>query len=202
MNSAECSPSVPNANEIDQQQLVKHLKYFLWKAVHEKKKEKKTNIVNIKWLSNSSRSTTAEQWGYFKHLPITKPTVTSSGKRILSQIPMSFPFPATGNIRSDNARLMQKPAPPVANQNLAVEPLASGFRFCEKQTWKRKKFNKKKNDEERIRIREKNREKHLFFQEENHVETIVLKTLHFCISYTLKEAFGCQSADGGAEWLV
>uniref|UniRef100_A0A182J3P0 Uncharacterized protein n=1 Tax=Anopheles atroparvus TaxID=41427 RepID=A0A182J3P0_ANOAO len=52
------------------------------------------------------------------NLPIRKPIVTSSGKRILSPIVTNLPLAATGIILNASARLMQNPAPPVANQNV------------------------------------------------------------------------------------
>lgn len=51
---------------------------------------------------------------------MTNPIVTSSGNRILSPMLMNFPPPATGIIRKANERLMQNPAPPVANQNFTL----------------------------------------------------------------------------------
>lgn len=51
---------------------------------------------------------------------MTNPIVTSSGKRILSPMLINLPPPATGIIRKANERLMQKPAPPVANQNFTL----------------------------------------------------------------------------------
>lgn len=50
MNWAACSPLAPNVNEIDQQRLVKHSKYFLWKKTNEKEEKK----FNIEWLNNNS----------------------------------------------------------------------------------------------------------------------------------------------------
>lgn len=44
--------------------------------------------------------------------------VTSSGNLILSPMLMNLPPPAMGNIFKVSARLRQKPAPPVANQNV------------------------------------------------------------------------------------
>lgn len=44
--------------------------------------------------------------------------VTSSGNLILSPILINLPPPAIGNIFNVRARLKQKPAPPVANQNV------------------------------------------------------------------------------------
>lgn len=52
------------------------------------------------------------------NLPIIKPMVTSSGNLILSPILINLPPPAIGNIFNVRARLKQKPAPPVANQNV------------------------------------------------------------------------------------
>lgn len=51
---------------------------------------------------------------------MTNPIVTSSGNRILSPMLINFPPPAMGIIRNANERLIQKPAPPVANQNLTL----------------------------------------------------------------------------------
>lgn len=57
--------------------------------------------------------------------------MTSSGKWILLQKLIRFPFPASKDfIRNDNARLIQKPAPPVANQNLALTSFSFGSLFC------------------------------------------------------------------------
>lgn len=50
------------------------------------------------------------------YIPIMKPTVTSSGKRMRSPMLINFPPPAMGNMRRASARLIQNPAPPVANQ--------------------------------------------------------------------------------------
>lgn len=52
-----------------------------------------------------------------KHLPMIKPTVTSSGNRIRSLIVINFSFRITGAIFITSERLIQNPAPPVANQN-------------------------------------------------------------------------------------
>lgn len=51
------------------------------------------------------------------HLPIKYPIVTSSGSPMRSLIVKSFLFRMTGAIFNASGRLMQKPAPPVANQN-------------------------------------------------------------------------------------
>lgn len=55
------------------------------------------------------------------------PTVTSSGNRMRSPMLISFPPPAMGDMRSASARLMQNPAPPVANQKRTFE--SPDFRF-------------------------------------------------------------------------
>jgi hypothetical protein len=52
--------------------------------------------------------------------------VTSSGNRILSPIAKNLPLPATGNIFWAKARLMQNPAPPVANQKVTFGFLSAG----------------------------------------------------------------------------
>lgn len=62
-----------------------------------------------------------------------KPMVTSSGNRILSPIFTKFPLPATGIILRPNARLTQKPAPPVANQKVIFLFVSDGVSenlFC------------------------------------------------------------------------
>lgn len=55
--------------------------------------------------------------GTLSKYSIIYPIVTSSGRPILSPMLMNFPLAAIGNIFNANARLMQKPAPPVANTN-------------------------------------------------------------------------------------
>lgn len=55
--------------------------------------------------------------GTFNKYSTMKPSVTSSGNRILSPIATNFPLLASGIIFIASARLMQNPAPPVANQN-------------------------------------------------------------------------------------
>lgn len=77
--------------------------------------------------------------GTLSKYSIMYPIVTSSGKPILSPILMNLPLAAMGNIFNANARLMQKPAPPVANTNeifLCVDfdcacKVNFGFMFCE-----------------------------------------------------------------------
>lgn len=160
MNSAVCSPFAPNANGIDRRPSTKRSKYFLWtkrcknkykNSVHTKMwldfsySIKQYTRVEIVWHDMSCRIWRVNSKKKIVHPPMTKPTVTSSGKRILSQIPISFPFPATGSIRNESARLMQKPAPPVANQNLAVESLLFGFLRCSDDEAPREREKEKKN---------------------------------------------------------
>lgn len=68
-------------------------------------------------------------------LPIINPTVTSSGKRIRSPILINFPPPATGTIRRASARLMQNPAPPVANQKRTLGSDVFRFFYAEHEIW-------------------------------------------------------------------
>lgn len=70
-------------------------------------KDKKNYVINCKF-SFILRFT----------IPIMKPMVTSSGNLILSPMLINLPPPAIGNIFNVKARLKQKPAPPVANQNV------------------------------------------------------------------------------------
>ena len=60
-----------------------------------------------------------------------KPMVTSSGNLILSPMLINLPPPATGNIFNVKARLKQKPAPPVANQNVIF--LFNDVFFCKRK---------------------------------------------------------------------
>lgn len=55
--------------------------------------------------------------GTFSRCSMIQPIVTSSGKPIRSPIDMNLPKPAIGSIFNASARLIQKPAPPVANTN-------------------------------------------------------------------------------------
>lgn len=55
--------------------------------------------------------------GTLRRYSMIKPSVTSSGNLILSPIDTSRPLLATGIIFIAKARLIQNPAPPVANQN-------------------------------------------------------------------------------------
>lgn len=55
--------------------------------------------------------------GTLSKYSIIYPIVTSSGRPILSPMFINLPLPAIGNIFRASARLMQKPAPPVANTN-------------------------------------------------------------------------------------
>lgn len=56
--------------------------------------------------------------GTFSRYSTMKPNVTSSGNLILSPMVTNLPLLAKGIIFIANARLIQNPAPPVANQNL------------------------------------------------------------------------------------
>lgn len=62
------------------------------------------------------------------HLPKMNPTVTSSGNRMRSLIFTKFPLSMRGIIFLMTDRLMQKPAPPVANQNCALRSGCCGNR--------------------------------------------------------------------------
>lgn len=76
--------------------------------------------LSMSMLSRRSRcewkgSTTVS--GTFSRYSTMNPSVTSSGKRILSPMVTKRPLLASGIIFIANARLIQNPAPPVANQN-------------------------------------------------------------------------------------
>lgn len=70
--------------------------------------------IRSRWEWNESTTVS----GTFSRYSTMKPSVTSSGNRILSPMVTNRPLLASGIIFIANARLMQNPAPPVANQNL------------------------------------------------------------------------------------
>lgn len=98
----------------------------------------KSSMWSIRSRCEWNESTTTR--GTFDKYSTMKPSVTSSGKRILSPMVTSRPLLASGMILMANARLTQNPAPPVANQNLIfwfLSSLADGV-WCSKifMAWK------------------------------------------------------------------
>lgn len=76
-----------------------------------------------------------------KYSPIINPIVTSSGNPMRSLIVISLSFRMTGAIFSASGRLIQNPAPPVANQNWAWWPAV-----CNKKVKKMNYYWRLRND--------------------------------------------------------
>lgn len=80
----------------------------------------KYSVWNGREISVTHSSFDWEKKTYLFFLPIMKPTVTSSGKRMRSLIAVNLSPRINGLIFWTNGRLMQNPAPPVANQNFIL----------------------------------------------------------------------------------